>query len=129
VSIFYPGGANSVVRKHSRESPTAMTRRRPIISHALLISSLLLTVASTAHANTYIGSVSKAEWTTYVPSDIDMFIALPDRMPEKPLIFANIHSCDNSSGGQSSYAGVEALRTAIDSVGYIMIISQQSRNG
>lgn len=57
-----------------------------------------------------------------------MFIALPDNMPEKPPILVNIHSCGNSAGGQWSYDGFAPLREAMDSVGFIMILPQQSRN-
>jgi poly(hydroxyalkanoate) depolymerase family esterase len=89
---------------------------------------LLLLAASTAHANSYSGPVDKALWATDVPSYIDMFIAVPDVMPEKPPIIVNIHSCGNSAGGQWSYEGFAPLRDAIDSIGYIMIIPQQTRN-
>src|SRR5690606_3911526 len=36
--------------------------------------------------------------------------------------------CDNSAGGQWSYDGFAPLREAMDSVGFIMILPQQSRN-
>lgn len=92
-----------------------------------LPASLLLLAAPVAHAANY-GQVNKSEWADNVPSYIEMFIALPDTMPEKPPILVNIHSCGNSAGGQWSYDGFAALREAIDSVGYIMILPQQSRN-
>jgi acetylxylan esterase len=95
---------------------------------SLLAVSLLLSAASTAHANQYSGPVDKALWGTNVPSHIEMYIALPDQMPEKPPILVNVHSCSNSAGGQWSYDGFAALRDAIDSVGYIMILPEQNRN-
>lgn len=89
----------------------------------------LALTAATAHASTYSGPVAKSEWTTSdVPSYIDMYIAVPDTMPEKPPILVNIHSCGNNAGGQWSYDGFAPLREALDSVGFIMILPQQSRN-
>ncbi len=89
---------------------------------------LCLAATPVVHAANYSGPVNKAEWADNVPSYIDMYIALPDVMPEKPPILVNIHSCGNNAGGQWSYDGFAALREAIDSVGYIMILPQQSRN-
>lgn len=96
----------------------------------LCLGLALLTAAPSASANMYSGPLDKSEWAAgvNVPSYIDMFIAVPDNMPEKPPILVNIHSCGNSAGGQWSYDGFAPLRDAIDSVGYIMIIPQQTRN-
>jgi acetylxylan esterase len=85
---------------------------------------LLLTAGHTAHAAKY-GKVERATWgATGVPSYVDMYMSVPDTLPEKPPIIVNIHSCSNTADGQYNYAGFAALRTAIDSVGYIMIIPQ-----
>lgn len=97
----------------------------------LPVSSLfVLSLAATGHAATFTGNpVPKDEWTTStVPSYIDMYIALPDVMPEKPPILVNIHSCGNNAGGQWNYDGFAPLRAALDSVGFIMILPQQKRN-
>src|SRR5687768_811785 len=105
-----------------------MSRCPSFFRRSLPASFLVLMAAPVAHASTLSGPVNKAEWATDVPSYIDMFIALPDVMPEKPPILVNIHSCGNSAGGQWSYDGFAPLREAMDSVGFIMILPQQSRN-
>lgn len=96
----------------------------------LPVSSLLVSLlASTAHAANMTGPLNKSDWTaSAVPDYIDMYIALPDTLPEKPPIVVNIHSCGNNAGGQWSYDGFAPLRAAMDSVGFIMILPQQSRN-
>lgn len=102
---------------------------RHLRSCAILPTSLLLLlVASTGHAASYSGPVDKAEWTSSAPSYMDMFIAVPDNLPEHPPILVNIHSCGNNAGGQWSYDGFAPLRAAIDTVGFIMILPQQARN-
>jgi len=108
-----------------------MSRISLFFRTSLPVSLLLLSAAPAAYANTWSGQpVSKSEWTNgvNVPSYIDMYIALPDNLPEKPPILVNIHSCGNNAGGQWSYDGFAALRDAVDSVGFIMIVPQQSRN-
>lgn len=105
-----------------------MSRISLFFRTSLPASLLFLLAAPVAEAANYTGPVNKAEWATNVPSYIDMFIALPDEMPDKPPILVNIHSCSNSAGGQWSYDGFAPLREAMDTVGFIMILPQQSRN-
>jgi acetylxylan esterase len=94
-----------------------------------VLSSLVM-FAPSAHAVSFSGSpVPKQEWTTSeVPNYIDMYIALPDEMPAKPPIFVNIHSCANNAVGQWNYSGFAPFKEAMDRVGFIMILPQQSRN-
>lgn len=103
---------------------------RPLSSWLVLTLCATSIWTSKAHATSFSGNpVPKNEWTkSAVPSYIDMYIALPDTMPEKPPILVNIHSCGNSAGGQWSYDGFAPLKAAMDSVGFIMILPQQSRN-
>jgi acetylxylan esterase len=93
-------------------------------------SLFVLVLAANAHAASFSGSpVAKSEWAASPVADhIDMYIALPDTLPAKPPILVNIHSCGNNAGGQWSYDGFEPLRAAMDSVGFIMILPQQSQN-
>lgn len=106
---------------------------RPFTSTPLLfggvLSSLVMFTPS-ASAVSFSGTpVPKQEWTTSeVPSYIDMYIALPDEMPAKPPIFVNIHSCANNAVGQWNYDGFAPFREAMDRVGFVMILPQQSRN-
>lgn len=103
-----------------------MTMRTIVPASSLFV----LLLAQVGHAASFSGNpVPKSEWTkSEVPSYIDMYIALPDVMPEKPPILVNIHSCGNNAGGQWSYDGFAPLRAALDSVGFIMILPQQKRN-
>lgn len=105
-----------------------MSRFSLLFRASLPVSFLLLTATPSVYAANLSGPVDKAEWATNVPSYIDMYIGLPDNMPEKPPIVVNIHSCSNSAGGQWSYDGFAPLRDAMESVGFIMILPQQSRN-
>jgi len=89
----------------------------------------LLLAAPSAHAATFSGQpIAKAEWTTGAPSWIDFYMATPAVMPAKPPILVNIHACGNSASSQWSYEGFNPLKTAMDSVGFIMILPQQTRN-
>lgn len=80
----------------SHPIPRSTKNLRTILPASLL----LLLAASTGHAASYSGPLNKGEWATDVPSYIDMFIAVPDTMPEKPPILVNIHSCGNTAGGR-----------------------------
>lgn len=96
---------------------------------SILAPASTILLPSVAQAASMSGPVAKDEWTTSpVPSYIDMFLGLPDTLPEKPPILVNIHSCGNNAGGQWSYDGFAPIRAAMDSVGFIMILPQQSRN-
>jgi len=89
---------------------------------------LCLTASPLVHAAELSGPIDKAEWATNVPQYIDMYLGLPNNMPEKPPIVVNIHSCGNNAGGQWGYDGFAPLREAMETVGFIMIVPQQSRN-
>jgi len=93
---------------------------------------LALTATSAAYASSY-GEVNKSEWApgVAVPDHISMFMATPDVMPEKPPIVVNIHACGQGGTGannQWTYQGFAPLQAALDSVGFIMILPQQTRN-
>src|SRR5690606_25754297 len=88
----------------------------------------ILGAASTAHAEQLVGPVNKAEWGTDIPSHIEMYVGVPDNLPENAPILVNIHSCGNNAGGQWGYAGFAPIRAAMESVGFLLIVPQQSQN-
>ncbi len=95
----------------------------------LVTASALLGIASTAQAAELAGPINKAEWGTDIPGHIEMFIAVPDNLPENAPILVNIHACgETNAGGQWSYAGFAPIREAMESVGFIMILPQQTQN-
>jgi acetylxylan esterase len=108
-----------------------MSRVSLSILATLPLSFVALTATSGAYASSF-GQVDKAEWTNgvAVPGHIDMFMATPDVMPESPPIVVNLHACGigNPAENQWNYQGFAPLRTALDSVGFIMILPQQTRN-
>jgi poly(hydroxyalkanoate) depolymerase family esterase len=96
-----------------------MTRNRKC---ALAIASLAasLLVAGPARAAS-LTMVPRATWgATNVPSYMQMYIYVPDKLATKPPIFVSCHSCGSTATGQMS--NIPMAKAAADQYGFIMIL-------
>jgi acetylxylan esterase len=90
----------------------------------LLAAALILAAASVVHAAS-LQQVSN--WTGGVPnlpSDVQMYIYVPDKVVADPPVLTLIHSCDSNASvvlGQAS-----GLKSAADQYGFIIVVPQSN---
>jgi poly(hydroxyalkanoate) depolymerase family esterase len=98
--------------------------RRPILCCALLVATLCLTVAPGAKAAS-LQQVSN--WTAGVanlPSDVLMYVYVPDKVATNPPVLTLIHSCDSNASVVLGQAG--GLKSAADQYGFIIVVPQSN---
>jgi acetylxylan esterase len=99
-------------------------RRNPIIRCAFLTAVVVLYAASGASAAS-LQQVSN--WTGGVanlPSDVLMYVYVPDKVAANPPVLTLIHSCDSNASvvlGQAS-----GLKMAADQYGFIIVVPQSN---
>jgi len=104
-----------------------MPRSANILSHHVagpIVAALILAGASLAHGAS-LQQVSN--WTAGVPnlpSDVQMYIYVPDKVATNPPVLTLIHSCDSNASvvlGQAS-----GLKSAADQYGFIIVVPQSN---
>src|SRR5579863_8737885 len=89
---------------------------------AVLATALTLMVASVTHAAS-LQQVSN--WTGGVanlPSDVLMYVYVPDKVAVNPPVLTLIHSCDSNASIVLGQAG--GLKSAADQYGFIIVVPQ-----
>jgi poly(hydroxyalkanoate) depolymerase family esterase len=90
---------------------------------ALLVVACLCFSPSPVRAAAMLKQISN--WTGGVanlPSDVAMFIYVPDNVVSNPPVLTIIHSCDNDAPGVFSQAN--GLKSAADQYGFIIVVPQ-----
>ena len=87
---------------------------------AIASISLGLLLAASAQAAS-LTQVNRSEWTAGVnlPSYLQMYIYVPNKLASKPPILVSPHSCGNSASGQ--FSGLPKFVSESDAQGYILI--------
>jgi poly(hydroxyalkanoate) depolymerase family esterase len=73
--------------------------------------------------------VNRSDWagTTSLPSYMQMYIYVPDKVASKPPIYVSCHSCGSTATGQIS--NIPMAKAAADSQGFILVLPDNpSRN-
>ena len=99
-------------------------RRNPIIRWAFLPAVVILSAASGASAAS-LQQVSN--WTGGVanlPSDVLMYVYVPDKVATNPPVLTLIHSCDSNASVVLGQAG--GLKMAADQYGFIIVVPQSN---
>jgi poly(hydroxyalkanoate) depolymerase family esterase len=94
-----------------------MNRTRVAIASVLL--GLLVPVAARAAS---LVEVNRSDWagTTSLPSYMQMYIYVPDKVATKPPIYVSCHSCGSTATGQ--IGNIPMAKAAADSQGFILIL-------
>jgi acetylxylan esterase len=93
---------------------------------AIAAISLGLLAAAPARAASLV-MVPRATWgATGVPSYMQMYIYVPDRVATKPPIYISCHSCGNTATGQ--IGSIPVARAAADAQGFILILPDNPGN-
>ena len=92
-------------------------------SHLLSIAAIslgLLASAAPARAASLV-QVTRSTWagTVTLPSYMQMYIYVPDRVATNPAIYISCHSCGSTATGQ--IGNVPMAKAAADSQGFILI--------
>jgi poly(hydroxyalkanoate) depolymerase family esterase len=90
------------------------------------ICGVFLVAASPARAASLV-MVPRATWgATGVPSYMQMYIYVPDRVATKPPIYVSCHSCGSTATGQIS--NIPIAKAAADAQGFILILPDNPGN-
>jgi acetylxylan esterase len=90
----------------------------------LLVAALVLTAASVVHGaslqqvNNWTGGVAN------LPSDVLMYVYVPDKVAVDPPVLTLIHSCDSNASVVLGQAG--GLKSAADQYGFIIVVPQSN---
>jgi acetylxylan esterase len=89
-----------------------------VLAIASISLALLLTAPARAASLT---QVNRSDWTGGVslPSYLQMYIYVPDKLASKPPIVVTPHSCGNSASGQ--FSGLPKIPKAADAQGFVVI--------
>jgi len=91
-------------------------------NHVLAITAIFLglLVAAPARAAS-LTQVSRSTWgATGVPSYVEMYIYVPDKLATKPPIVVSAHSCGSTATGQMG--NIPKFKAAADTNGFILIL-------
>jgi poly(hydroxyalkanoate) depolymerase family esterase len=99
-----------------------MTRNR--ILGALLVSALGVLTAPAARAASLQQVSGWSGGVTGLPSDVLMYIYVPDKVATNPPILTLIHSCDSNASVVLGQA--PDLKSAADKYGFIMVVPQSN---
>jgi acetylxylan esterase len=94
--------------------------RHPILAVASLSLGLLL-AAAPAHAAS-LTQVNRSTWagSASLPSYVQMYIYVPDKLATKPPIMVSAHSCGSTATGQ--IGNIPKIKAAADQNGFILIL-------
>ncbi|MEV4749312.1 PHB depolymerase family esterase [Streptosporangium sp. NPDC049248] len=101
-------------------------RLRAILAVAalpLMIASLLLAVRPAAAA-----SLTQVTGFGNNPTNLNMYIYVPDRVAARPAMLVMVHYCTGTAGGVFNGVGRDYV-TAADRYGYIIVVPEATREG
>lgn len=102
-----------------------MNRQRKLVFSLALAASGLLAFSGLAASPAQAASltmVTRSTWTNGVtlPSYLQMYVYVPDKMAAKPPIVVSAHSCGSTASGQ--IGNIPMFKAAADSQGFILIL-------
>jgi acetylxylan esterase len=100
-------------------------KRHPIIRFALLNVTFALTAASGASA----ASLQQiSNWgVADLPSDVTMYVYVPDKVASKPPILTLVHYCGGTASAVFGQAQGGGMVSAADQYGFIMVVPSSGR--
>src|SRR6266540_6059778 len=96
-------------------------RASRLLAQAAAAVAVSLVIGASAQAAT-LTQVSRSDWAGNVtlPSNVQMYVYVPDKLATKPPVVASAHSCGNSASGQMS--NIPVTRATADTNGFILIL-------
>ena len=98
-------------------------------TYGIAIASIFLGLLAAAPARAAsLVMVPRATWLggATVPSYMQMYIYVPDRVATNPPIYVSCHSCGNSANGQ--FGSIPVARAAADAQGFILLLPDWDAN-
>jgi acetylxylan esterase len=94
--------------------------RSQVLARASLLLGLLVTVPARAAALTQVTPASTWSGGASLPSYVEMYIYVPDKLATKPPIVVSAHSCGSTATGQMG--NIPKFKAAADTNGFILIL-------
>jgi len=101
-------------------SPTP-TRRPATLLASIFLGALGLLAPATGRAASLV-EVTRSDWvgSANVPSYMQMYIYVPDKVATKPPIYVSCHSCGSTATGQ--IGNIPMAKAAADAQGFILVL-------
>ncbi|MFI9592606.1 PHB depolymerase family esterase [Nonomuraea sp. NPDC052265] len=114
-----------LARRVGRGPATARTSRAALATAAVLLmaAAVLLGVRPAAAA-----SLTRVTGFGNNPTNLNMYIYVPDRVAARPALLVMVHYCTGSASGVFNGVGHDYV-TAADQYGYIIVVPEATRGG
>src|SRR5437868_3880757 len=102
-----------------------MTRNRPLLRHSLA-AAFALSIAPAARAAS-LQPVSNWNAGGTYPSDVTMYVYVPDKVAKNPPILSLVHYCGGTASAVFGQAQGGGIVSAADQYGFIMVVPSSGR--